>query len=400
MGAFTAFGGFIAKKAKQGNEYRKRRSEEKAAKKAEEEELANSEEGSRAGSPKHRKKKKKPGRIGKLWNRLRGKKVEEDSDSDEDDDTHRHDDEEWDGNVSGSEDDDDSEEWHGDDDEEEDYYEEDVDAFRPGDRHGAYDLEAIPRLSPDEIQELKDTMERMQPKYVAAESQILDAKLEHAVNDRLKRLRKANRFNGVIAFGAPRHIALNKGNVKVPTLISVIGHKGMGGNIGINGVYERYPDDHHGRPVYQKYLERQEWKNELQQVELHNGARGFVSQDLEDDDNWRTFPTVFDSPRSKQALKQSMVAVKVLAARPLPGAVGHFEYVHKTESWFIFFDDLLGAWCIGPKPGNKDVFARCYGVDEALPDNLGPNRWQVYDVGHRMWYTHKNLRTTKGGAVV
>jgi len=139
--------------------------------------------------------------------------------------------------------------------------------------------------------------------------------------------------------------------------------------------------------------------NELQQVELCNGARGFVCQDLDDDDNWRTFPTVHDSPRSKLAMKQSMVSVKVLKTKALPGAVGHFEYVHKTESWFIFFDDLLGAWCIGPKPGSNEVFARCYGVDQAIPDNLGPARWQVFDIGHRTWYTHKHLRTMKGGAV-
>jgi len=345
-----------------------------------------------------RRQKKPPGRLGRMMGMLRRKKKkDDDSDSDGDETTKESAMEEWDGNVSGSSEGE-SEEW--DRDEEDEYEEEEeLDAFRPGEYNELDDLEPITRLGPEDLQELEDTMHRMNPKYVKAESMVYDGKIEIAVNERLSRLRRANKFNALIAFGAPMTIPINPGNVKIPTLISVAGHHGLGGNVGINGIYERYPDNHYGRPVYQKYLEREEWLNELQQVELCNGARGFVSQDLEDDENWRTFPTVHDSPRSKLAMMQSMVSVKVLGARHLPGAVGHFEYVHKTESWFIFFDDLLGAWCIGPKPGNCEVFARCYGVDEAIPDNLGPERWQVFDVGHRTWYTHKNLRTMKGGLV-
>lgn len=392
---FVKLCSYVVHKTKQVSANRKRRKAENAEAKLREAEEGVDEDGE--GTPK-RKLKKPPGALGRMMGMFRRKKEADESDSDDDDTTKEAAMEEWDGNVSGSSEGE-SEEWDGEEEEDEYEEEEELDAFRPGEYTELNDLEPITRLGPEDINELEETMHRMNPKYVKAESMVYDGKMELAVNERLARLRRANKFNALIAFGAPMQIPLNPGNVKIPTLISVAGHHGLGGNVGINGVYERYPDNHHGRPVYQKYLEREQWLNELHQVELCNGARGFVSQDLEDDENWRTFPTVHDSPRSKHAMTQSMVSVKVLGSRHLPGAVGHFEYVHKTESWFIFFDDLLGAWCIGPKPGNCEVFARCYGVDEAIPDNLGPDRWQVFDVGHRIWYTHKNLRTMKGGLV-
>merc|ERR1711988_677584 len=122
-------------------------------------------------------------------------------------------------------------------------------------------------------------------------------------------------------------------------------------------------------------------------------------QDLDDEDCGRTFPTHFDDQNTHTALKHTMVSAKVLPCEREPGAVGDFRFVHKSECWFIFFDNYLGAWCIGPRPGSSAVFARCFGVAEVLPDALGPERWQVFDIGHRKWHVSKNLRTTKGGKV-
>jgi len=349
-----------------------------------------------------KKKKKKGGRFQKLLFWRKNKDEEDDDDSSEEGDSRRNLDDQGDywGDLSGSGETD-SEEWDPNQDDDDDDQEDYVDAFRPGELgRAAYNKDPIERLGPEDIKELEETMHRMNPKYKKAETAILEEKMERAVSEQLKRLRKSNCFNARIAFGpAGRQIPLNLGNVKIPTLICVTGHHGMGGNAGINGVYERYPDDYHGRVVYQKYLERDEWLQEPQAIEFRNGAQAWAIQDLDDESGGRTFPTIHDTPRTKLAMKHTMVSAKVLPLHPDPDAVGHFRWVDKTESWFLFWDDLIGAWCIGPKPGSGYVFARCFGVDEALPDNLGPDRWQVFDVGHRKWYTHKNLRTYKGGTV-
>lgn len=372
----------------------KQRRKDRARQRAEEERLA--EENGEVV-------KKKPGLIGRLFGKKK-KKNNDDEDSDEEDDAQdaQDDEEDWDGNVS-DDGDGESEDWDPDvdDGDEDDYYEEDVDfTFRPGQPvHPFEEREPIERLGPEDLRELQETLAKMQPKYKKAEDQIPDGEIEQMVKNRMARLRKANKFNAVIAFGESRQIPITQGRIRIPTLITVTGHNGAGGNLGINGVYERFPDNHHGRPVYQKYLDRHEYINEPQVVQFSNGAKAWVSHDLDDEHNGRTFPTIHDSPRTALAMKHTMVAVKVLPPRKDPHAVGDFTLVHKSEAWFIYFDDLMAAWCIGPKPGSNSVFARCYGVDESIPDGLGPDRWEVFDVGMRTWSTHRTLRTLKGGTV-
>jgi hypothetical protein len=256
--------------------------------------------------------------------------------------------------------------------------------------------EPLPRLGPEDLNELDEAVRRMNPKYRKAEEMILEEKLETAVNDRLARLRKANHLNAILSFGRVEQIP-PVGTQKIPSLICVHGHSGAGGNIGVNGIYERYPDNYCKRPVWQKYMERDNWVSEPQEIEFLCGTRAPALGDLDDVEGDRRFPDVFDSPRTKEGLRRMMLSSKVLPARKQPGAVGNFRRVAKAESWFIFFDDCTGAWCIGPKPGLGAVFARCFGVDVAVPDNLGPDAWQVFDVGHRSWYTHRNLHTMKGG---
>jgi len=430
----------------------------KAAKKKEEAKVVKQEERLKAVSAygRHNKKKKPGNFISRLFSRKKAGADDDDSDSDEDDAAGRRglDDDDI-GNVS--DDDDESEEYdpageiedYGEDDEA--YM--DLPAFRAGgEKHPNFIREPIERLGPEDLKILAETVIKMAPKYKKCESKILDEKLENAVIERLKRLKPATHINGLVAFGAIGVTPQSLGNIKVPTLITVFGHNGIGGNIGVNGVYERYPDNYHGRAVYQKYLERDEWVHEPQQAELKNGQRVWANVDLDESDvfqkgdqvsvsgregeiaygplpagnplgegtykivyrdgttdfltsTWikmagaRTFPTVHDPPDVKKAMRKEMKNVRVYPAKKAPGSVGHFRFVDKCESWFIFFDNLLGAWCIGPKPGFGSVFARCYGVDEAIPDGLGPERWQVFDVGQRIWHTHKHLQTLKGGVV-
>jgi hypothetical protein len=403
---FVKLIGFIGSSVTKGAERRAEAKEQKRLFEEAEEEERKQEALAQGKRYKKSKGKSRFARLNRLavWRRKGAADDDDDSSDDDEDQTPRQSAEDWwEGDVSGQEDSE-SEDWDPNEDVE-DWEEQEGESFRIGKDlvdHPNFikEWEPIERLGPLDLQALEETMWKMQPKYKKAENMILEEEMERAVDARLKRLKRANTTNAVLAFGAPKQQApANLGNIKVPTLIYVTGHHGLGGNVGVNGVYERYPDNYHGRPVYQKYLDRDAWTLEPQEVEFTGGERAYAMQDLDDEEGGRTFPSLHDTPRTKLAMKHTMVASKVLACQKEHGAVGDFRFVDKAESWFIFFDDYQGAWCIGPQPGSNAVFARCFGVDEALPDNLGPEAWQVFDVGNRIWHTHKNLRTIKGGRV-
>jgi hypothetical protein len=250
----------------------------------------------------------------------------------------------------------------------------------------------IERLGPEDLRILNEIVASKHPSYKDTTKLIPEEELVTAVRNRINRLKKARHLNADLAFGATEFTAMDFGNITVPNLICVSGHDGAGGNLDINGIYERYPDNHHGRPVYQKYLERDIWEPQPQQVEFWNNTRASLTSET------RTFPAIQDTPRTKKAMHDTMMSVTVLPAKKAIDAVGDFRKVHKQESWFLYFDDHFVAWCIGPRPGSGGVLARCKGVDEAIPDCLGPDRWEVFDVGHRIWVPRKNIRTKKGGA--
>jgi len=394
---FVRLGKWVVNKVSQG---RAKRKEKKAAKAAEKERLEEEIKEERKQLKAQGKFVDKPKKTGLLFNLKKAvglaKEADQISDDESDDSGDQDRSRDW-------RDDDFSDRSMDEEDEESEEYvpteDDEVDAFRVGEYFPGQVQEPIERLGPEDIKQLELTMRKMQPKYRKAENEILEEKLQRAVNERLSRLRKANKCNAIIAFGATRQVPINLGNVRIPTLISVTGHHGAGGNLGVNGVYERYPDNYCGRPVYQKYLERDEWVSEPQALEFRNGAQAWAVQDLDDEYGGRVFPTVYDQKVTREAMKQTMVSVKVLPVEKDPDKVGNFRFVDKADVWFIYFDDLQGAWCIGPRPGSGECFAKCYGVDEAIPDNLGPDRWEVFDVGHRKWHTHKNLRTLKGGHI-
>jgi hypothetical protein len=283
--------------------------------------------------------------------------------------------------------------------------------------------ESIERLGPEDLALLEETMRAKNAKIKDVSKMIPQEKLEIMVRTRLERLRKATHLNGLISYGTCQFESANLGNITVPNLIIVAGHNGFGGNLDVNGVYKRYPDNFDGRPVYQKVLERDEWEPEEQMVETPDGQRlpATLEAAFPEIVGGRTFPTIHDSPRTRDKLRKAGRSVTVLPAKRAVGAYGDFRPVHQKESWFLFFDNLASAWCIGPKPftrsanldyagyptntrrNDKNVctaFARCRSVEDAVPDNLGPEMWEMYDVGRRMWIKCDRLRTRKGGEKV
>lgn len=255
--------------------------------------------------------------------------------------------------------------------------------------------QAIERVGSEDIAQLNEMVAKNE-NIKDTRTMIPQEKLERAVQERLKRLKPALHLNGLLAFGQCEYVTANIGNITVPDIINVAGHNGAGGNIDVNGIYKRYPDNYDGRAVYQKVLERDEWEPQEQLIETFSGQ--LMPATLES--GGRTFPTIHDSPRTKKMLKESMRCDKVLPAQRARGCLGDFRPVHRKECWFLFFDNLSGAWCIGPKPGSNLAFARCRGVEEAVPDNLGPEGWEIFDVGRRMWVKCDRLHTRKGGARV
>merc|ERR1719240_1455659 len=48
----------------------------------------------------------------------------------------------------------------------------------------------------------------------------------------------------------------------IPTMVVVTGHKGFGGNLGVNGIYTGYPAHFQGHPVFMKNMEKRAEEDE------------------------------------------------------------------------------------------------------------------------------------------
>jgi len=129
-------------------------------------------------------------------------------------------------------------------------------------------------LSDGEIEELNQLVRELQPKLQAPEE-------IHAQDLRIRRemvkRRPLIKFNAVLFFGEGARSARGCGidgagalwscpgkprPRHIPQFIIVTGHKQRNrGNMGINGFYQRFDEDFHGRPVYQKIMERRQVRN-------------------------------------------------------------------------------------------------------------------------------------------
>lgn len=253
-------------------------------------------------------------------------------------------------------------------------------------------------LSDEEIEELNQLVRELQPKLQAPES-------IHAQDLRIRRemvkRRPLIKFNAVLFFGEGARSARGCGidgagalwscpgkprPRHIPQFIIVTGHKQRSrGNMGINGFYQRFDQDFHGRPVYQKIMERRQVRNH--QV-TETGELELTAEDK--------FIRVW-KPRSQEALVLSrrFQTVSEVPTEDAEDVMVYPKLLASKENWFLFFDDRRGAWCIGPAIGAIEIYAKCFTVEEAIPCNLG--EWQMWDIGRKEWYTNKGIRLIKVG---
>eukprot|EP00439_Symbiodinium_sp_Y106_P075043 s333_g14.t1 len=253
-------------------------------------------------------------------------------------------------------------------------------------------------LDDSEVEALNRLVYELQPKLAPPEEMSTqDARLRRD----LVRRKPLLKYNAVLFFGEsarsargcsvagagalwscpgkprPRH---------VPDLIIVTGHRlKHRGNMGINGLYQRYHQDFHGRPVYQKVLERRKVHKELvtEDGELLPSPEDQIIR------QWK--------PRTDEAL---VLARRFQSIGQVPDqededVVLFPKLLPSKELWFLFFDDRRGAWCIGPAIGATEIYAKCFTVEESVPCNLG--EWEFWDTGLKQWYTHKAVKLIKVG---
>jgi len=253
-------------------------------------------------------------------------------------------------------------------------------------------------LDDDEIEDLNRLVKELQPKLKAPEEVHLQ---EMRLRKEMVQRRPLIKFNAVLFFGEGARSARGCGidgagalwscpgkprPRHIPEFIIVTGHKQrQRGNMGINGFYQRFDQDFHGRPVYHKIMERRQVRKsqvtETGELELSAEDR-FIRV-------WK--------PRSQEALVLSrrFQTVCEVPTEDSEDVMVYPKLLASKENWFLFFDDRRGAWCIGPAIGAIEIYAKCFTVEEAIPCNLG--EWQMWDIGKKEWYTNKGIRLIKVG---
>jgi len=220
----------------------------------------------------------------------------------------------------------------------------------------------------DTLQEwarLDQVLKRIHPKLKDTRTMVVDEEMNRLVKARRN---PTLRFTATLMCGTQPYMhgaPVEKGSWTIPRVIIVTGHRGEKGNIGMNGIYERHPDDHHHRPVYFKTL---------------------TKRTMEED--------VF---MSRTAWRPGMITcVRIPAIPPYDGPVIMGPTPPGGLNFFLYFDNTQGCWCIGPKVGAMTrICARCPGCADSVPANL--LSWECWDVGMKQWYVHRGLQAIKGG---
>jgi len=261
-------------------------------------------------------------------------------------------------------------------------------------------------LLPADFTTLDQTLRQLQPRYKPAAELVPDLDMLVAVRLHMTARHAAARpaeaalctskhFNSQLFFGENTRPWDREAPLKVPRIVVVTGHAGAGGNAGLNGIYERYPDDFKGRPVYQKKLEKRAADRRTAASCLRSTGRMTRS---------RSTPSA-SSTGAGSVTKRSWspssprARIKLDAAErweifPAPAPTcGPMEIRPPVDGWFLFFD--RGCWRIGPAVGSREVYARCPAAEQLAPSTLAD--WEVWDVGRRCFYRHKRLRALKGG---
>lgn len=248
------------------------------------------------------------------------------------------------------------------------------------------------KLQHEDFEELDRIVRTLNPGFVPAAELIPEA----ALRDEVKAKRNPkSQFNALLSFGEGARAARGFGpqgagslfpgkNVRyrpihAPNMVLVSGHKQYTcGNVGLNGLYERYPEDFHGRPVYQKMFERRYVTDE----EFHVEEEGITLRRA-----WE--------PRDATARLIERRHQTATPLTPEPDVPVHPRLHPAKDEWFLFFDDRRGSWCIGPAVGATEVYAKCPAVEDEVPSLL--RRWLVWDAGQKVWYENQGMKVVKAG---
>jgi len=251
-------------------------------------------------------------------------------------------------------------------------------------------------LDDDEIEALELCVKKLNPNYVPAAEVEFEADIIAEVKRRRNPLLK---FNAILSFGEGARAARGLGvegsgywasmpgkqRVRhIPRMVVVTGHTLQRlGNMGINGIYERYPEDYHGRPVYQKFMERRN----VHPFQIDEA--GDYIHDPEDDERRVWKPRTLES----QVLSRRYQKGEKLPVYEQPPPFPNLMWT--KDAWFFFFDDHRGAWCIGPAVGATEVFAKCFALEQAVPHHL--KGWEIWDAGVREWFSSEAMQAVKAG---
>lgn len=249
-------------------------------------------------------------------------------------------------------------------------------------------------LTADDHRLFRKVLEVKQPNYQPAAELVPDAQMNKALK---KMLNPARQFNAVLISGDGLRLAGGAafiGSKPVPRIVLVTGHRGAGGNLGINGIYERYPGDFAGRAIYQKRAEKR-----LVAAQSPGASSQASSAAPERRPHFHTEgeePPPLPPPTGLPGETSLPSLTRFHVPKPLPQQLRGEAYMAPvTDPWFLYFEDRQGMWVIGRRPGSREVYARCPGAEELVIDRL--DKWQVWEVGVRQWYWHKTLRAVKGG---
>lgn len=254
-------------------------------------------------------------------------------------------------------------------------------------------------LTKEDFEEFTQCVKTFQPLFVPASDLVPEEDIIKEVKRRRNPLLK---FNATLSFGETAcqargmgvegagKLASCPGKLRprhIPQLVILTGHtRKISGNMGMNGIYERYNEDYHGRPVYKKCLERRhvpEWLID---------DDGSLMMNPEDNVRRDYHPR---SPQG-QVLARKYQKSEVLQLDPeWDNDPIYPKLLPSKELWWIFFDDHRGAWCVGPAVGAPDIYARCYALEAAVPHNL--KHWDVWDAGLKKWYENKGMKVIKAG---
>jgi len=269
----------------------------------------------------------------------------------------------------------------------------------------AYENPLIPRFEPEpavekmdeefarmELEKLDQTLKRVHPKLQFAQEQSPEIDLQATIQSMLP---KTLRLNGQLSSVRPMPVYPGDGErAAVPRLVVVTGHKGVGGNVGLNGVYERHPDNFCSRPVYQKFLEKRR-----DVVKPASSAEPLGSPELQASSSkgrghprleLRDMPPPTIGRAGGITYNQTAAYMKAPKVKPKPKSDSLDRVGTAQEVWFLYFMDAQGRWCIGPFVGSQEAYARCPGSGETVPDGLVG--WEVWDMGLKAGLRRRPLR--------